>query len=402
MQKVVKKSVAVGKVIAPPSKSYAHRSIIAAALANGISTIDNIELSQDIIATINAVKALGTLIEVDDSRVVVKPKTYELNDELVFDCLESGSTLRFMIPIALLTGKRLIFQGTKRLLSRGLSVYEEIFIKDEIKYQKTEAGIILEGTLKGGIYRVLGNISSQFITGLLFSLPLLKTDSIVEIIPPIESSGYINMTIDVLKKFKIEIEQCGNLLKIKGNQQYCSNNLIVEGDYSNAAFLDAFNYLGGDVVINGLNSDSIQGDKIYQSYFPLLKSGCPTIDIANCIDLGPILFTMATIFNGAHFIGTKRLVIKESNRVLDMLAELAKFGCTYQVFDNEVIVEKKCLKSPDVVLESHNDHRILMSLVVISSVFGGTINGSEAVNKSFPTFFEKIKQLGIEVEDGIN
>ncbi len=402
MKKQIKKSTANGIIMAPPSKSYAHRAIIASSLAEGISIIDNIELSNDITATISCVKALGTNVELNQKQIIIKPRDNKLEEELIFDCFESGSTLRFMIPIALLTGKKLIFKGTKRLLSRGLSVYEEIFTRDKIKYQKTSDEIILEGTLKGGKYKVSGNISSQFITGLLFSLPLLKVDSIIEIIPPIESLAYIDMTIDVLNKFNVKVEKRDNLILIKGNQKYINTNFEVEGDYSNAAFLDAFNYLGGNVIVTGLNQNSIQGDKVYQDYFPLLKTSTPKLDISNAIDLGPILFTLATIFNGAHFIGTKRLKIKESNRVLDTLSELEKFGCKYQIFDNEVIIEKSKLHHPNSELDSHNDHRILMSLVVISSIYGGIINNTEAVNKSFPTFFEKIRQLGIEVQDDFN
>lgn len=402
MQKIIKPSLAKGMVDAPPSKSYAHRSIIAAALADKESIIDNIELSDDITATIKAVNTLGAVVEKYNQKLIIKPRQLEINDELVFDCQESGSTLRFMIPIALMIGKCVIFKGTKRLLSRGISVYETIFKQDNIIYEQTDETIMLFGKLKGGLYQVLGNVSSQFITGLLFSLPLLPVDSIIEIIPPIESTAYIDMTIVILSMFNIKIKKEQNRLIIKGNQHYISHNIRIEGDYSNAAFLDAFNYIGGNVVINDLNPNSIQGDKRYQQYFPLLKQGAPYLNLADCIDLGPILFTMATILNGAHFIGTKRLAIKESNRVLDMLEELAKFGCLYEVYDNEVIIKKSTLKMPQVELNAHNDHRILMSLVVISSIYGGVINGCEAVHKSFPTFFKKIKQLGIEVKDGIN
>ena len=245
-------------------------------------------------------------------------------------------------------------------------------------------------------------MSSQFISGLLFSLPLLKEDSEIEIIPPIESIDYIKITIDVLRMFAIEIEDdlANNKILIKGNQLYQQRDSVVEGDYSNAAFLDAFNYLGGNVLVNGLNKDSLQGDKAYLNYFNILKNKVmPTIDISNTIDLGPILFTMAALLNGAIFTGINRLRIKESDRVKCVCDELVKFGVESKISKNECIIYKNELHKPTKNLSSHNDHRLVMALSVILSKFGGVIENAEAVNKSFPNFFEVIKDLGIEVQD---
>ncbi|MBQ4571299.1 MAG: 3-phosphoshikimate 1-carboxyvinyltransferase [Bacilli bacterium] len=390
-----------GKVLAPPSKSYAHRILISSALSKHDTTIDNVELSNDIIATLNCLKALGTSYEYDH-----KLKSLKLSNNLVksdlFDCIESGSTLRFMIPIAIVENGKATFTGTKRLMERGIGIYEEIFNEQGIKYSKDETSIKVEGKLNPGSYKVLGNVSSQFISGLLFSLPLLNGDSLIEIIPPIESIDYILITIDVLSRFGIKIKNdlVNNRLFIKGNQKYLGINSVVEGDYSNAAFLDAFNYLGGNVYVDGLNELSLQGDKAYIKYFKTLKEfDMPTLDISNTIDLGPILFVMASLLNGAKFVGTKRLQIKESDRVKCVCDELVKFGVEYEIGDNYCIIKKSNLHKPTCMISSHNDHRLVMAFTVMLSKFGGVIENTEAVNKSFPTFFKVVRKLGIEVQD---
>ena len=401
MNKRILISSANGKVMAPPSKSYAHRILISSALSKKDCVVSNIELSNDITATLNCLKALGTSYEYD-----YKLKSLKLSNNLVksdlFDCIESGSTLRFMIPIAIVENGNATFTGTKRLMERGIGIYEEIFNEQGIKYSKDETSIKVEGKLNPGSYKVLGNVSSQFISGLLFSLPLLNGDSVIEIIPPIESIDYILITIDVLSRFGIKIKNdlVNNRLFIKGNQNYLGINSVVEGDYSNAAFLDAFNYLGGNVYVDGLNELSLQGDKAYIKYFKTLKENdMPTLDISNTIDLGPILFVMASLLNGAKFVGTKRLQIKESDRVKCVCDELVKFGVEYEIGDNYCIIKKSNLHKPTCMISSHNDHRLVMAFTVMLSKFGGVIENTEAVNKSFPTFFDVVRKLGIEVQD---
>ncbi len=401
MNKRINVSTASGIVSAPPSKSYAHRMLISAALTNELCVISNIELSNDIIATLNALKGLGYNILYDEKSKQVTI-LYTGSKTHFYDCLESGSTLRFMIPIVLVKEGIGTFTGTTRLLERGLGVYEDIFNANNITFEKTENSISINGKIPSGKYLVKGNISSQFISGLLFSLPLLKEDSEIEIIPPIESIDYIKITIDVLRMFAVEIEDdlANNKILIKGNQLYQQRDSVVEGDYSNAAFLDAFNYLGGNVLVIGLNEESLQGDKAYLNYFNILKNEVmPTIDISNTIDLGPILFTMAALLNGAIFTGINRLRIKESDRVKCVCDELAKFGVITKIGENECIIYKNELHKPTKNLSSHNDHRLVMALSVMLSKFGGVIENIEAVNKSFPNFFEALKDLGIEVQD---
>ena len=395
----IKKSKASGKVIVPPSKSYAHRLLIAAALTNKKCCVTNIELSNDINATINCLETLGKKVTFDNNKVIVETlKNFnELDDVLIFDCLESGSTLRFFIPLALTLGKTVIFKGTEKLISRGISVYEEICAKQNIKVIMEQNQITFNGLLKPDTFNIPGNISSQFITGLLFALPLLDSDSYVNITTNLESANYVDITLDVLRLTGIEIVNIENRYIIKGSQEYQVSNFIVEGDYSNAAFLDALNYLDGNVELIGLKENSIQGDKIYKKYFKLLSCGYTEIDLQNAIDLGPILFVMASIFHGAHFINTKRLKIKESNRINDLALELNKFSINVEEYDNEVIIKKQELQKPTEILTGHNDHRIVMSLSVLLTLTGGYIQDEDAVKKSYPRFFEDLKQIGIEV-----
>ncbi len=394
----IEPSIASGKIMVPPSKSYAHRLLIAAALSNSESIVRNVVLSNDIIATINCLETLGKKITILDGdynkTIIINNSDIELPDELVFDCLESGSTLRFFIPIALTTNKKVKFTGTEKLLSRGLSVYENICLEQNIEIYKDKTSITFNGKLKSGIFNIPGNISSQFITGLLFALPLLDGDSTINITTPLESKNYIDITLDVLDRAGIKIY---NNYYINGNQSYLPNNYIVEGDYSNAAFLDVFNYLGGNVELIGLNKDSKQGDKIYQEYFELLNTSYKELDISNCIDLGPILFALASMKHGAKFTNTKRLKIKESDRILAVSEEILKFGGKIADFCDFVVIDEQILTKPKSVLFGQNDHRIVMMLAVMASVYGGIIDNIEAVNKSYPHFFKDLESLGIEV-----
>ena len=398
MRATIKKGIANGIINAQPSKSFSHRLLIASALSKNESVVNNVVFSNDIIATINCLKALGKDIITIDKKVIIKEKKdFVLSDELVFDCLESGSTLRFFIPIAATTGKRLVFKGTEKLISRGIGPYQEIFEKQNINVEVLKDEIIIEGKLDSGDFNLVGNISSQFITGLLFALPLLKKDSTINITTNLESKNYINMTLDVLKLSNIKIDCFDNKFGVYGNQKYSGGIFTVEGDYSNAAFLDSLNFLNGNIVINGLNPDSSQGDKVYLEIFKKISNEYCTIDISNCIDLGPILFAFSSLKHGAHFINTKRLKIKESNRVLDLKEELEKFGIIVKDLDNEVYIDNSLLHSPNVELNGRNDHRIVMALSIMLTIFGGSIEGIEAVNKSYPDFFKDLERLGIEV-----
>ena len=257
-----------GKITPPPSKSLAHRAIIAAGLSKGISRIDHIEYSQDIKATIKAMEALGTIIEQHDDHLIINGQyTFTKNNTMPgveIDCEESGSTLRFMIPISIVKENKVRFIGRGQLGKRPLNTFYEIFERQNIGYLYRENVLDLNiiGTLKPDLYRIPGNISSQFITGLLFALPLLSSDSIIEMTSPLESRGYIDLTLQVLKLYGIEIiNHEYKQFIIRGRQEYQARDYTVEADFSQAAFYLVADALGNDITVMNLNMESLQGDK---------------------------------------------------------------------------------------------------------------------------------------------
>lgn len=394
----IKPSKAEGKISAPSSKSMGHRLLICAGLAEGESRIDNVLFSEDILATLDCLEAMGVKIEKGEDYVKVIGTLPKKAGECTYKCRESGSTLRFFIPLAMLSEKESLFTGYGRLMERPMSVYESIAEEKNLTYIKNDDGITVGGKLTAGKFTVPGNISSQFISGLLFALPLCDGDSEIELTGNIESKSYIDMTLYAMSLFDVKAYwKKENILYVKGNQQYKSKCLTVEGDYSNAAFLDAFNLLGGNVKVTGLSENSLQGDRVYKEYFSLLRQGTPTLDIGNCPDLAPILMTLAAANDGCKLINTARLKIKESDRGLVMAEELSKFGADIKVYDNEIIVNKAEFYTPKDDLYCHNDHRVVMSLAVLASQYGGRLVGAEAVKKSFPDFFIRVKALGLEI-----
>ena len=399
MNVTISRGKAQGTIIAPPSKSVAHRMLICGGLANAKSVITGINNSEDVQATLDCLAAIGVQYKHTGDVLEITGREVKKNKQIQeFFCRESGSTLRFFIPLALLTGKKSIFYGAQNLLSRPLSVYQGICKEQNLMFVKEKDRIILEGPLRAGNFKVQGNISSQFVSGLLFALPVLKKDSQISITQPIESHSYIDLTLNVMRRFGMKIEwKNERTLYIPGGQKYSPVNDSVEGDYSNAAFFAALNLLGGDVKIEGLNEDSVQGDRIYSKYFEMIKKGTPSINISDCPDLGPILFALAAANNGGIFTGTRRLRLKESNRGEAMAEELRKFGAVVTVNEDEIIVFPREFHKPTGVLNGHGDHRVVMALAILCTVFGGEIEGAEAVNKSFPDYFEKLQSVGIDV-----
>ena len=304
-----------------------------------------------------------------------------------------------MLPIALLSGNEVEFIGAPRLLERPMSIFADICLEKGLKYEQTKERITVKGPLTAGEYSLPGNISSQFVTGLLFALSALRDDSRIRLTTEVESRSYIEMTRGAMAAFGVSaVWEDDRTLYIKGGQKYSAGGrAFVERDWSGAAFPDAFNLVGGEVTTLGMNENSLQGDKAYKEHYKAISEGAPTIDISDCPDLGPILFTLAAANRGAKFIGTKRLKIKESDRAAVMAEELSKFGARLEIFDNDVIVHKTELHAPSDLLYGHNDHRIVMSLAVLASKLGGEIDGCEAVKKSYPEFFEHIKRLGVKL-----
>jgi len=393
-----KPSVLRGSVLAPPSKSMAHRFLICAALSGQKCTLTGVDYSEDILASIDCLKALGVKITTDNDAVMLDPENFMKVENPLLNCRESGSTLRFFIPLALCLGKKVVFQGSERLFERPLNIYEELCKENGFEFCKGQKSLTVLGSLKSGDYKIRGDISSQFITGLIFALIYLGKDASIKIIPPFESRSYIALTLSALTSFGADVlfsdEYTINIKTSKLKSFYGK----IEGDYSNAAFLDAFNYIGSSVKVENLIQNSLQGDRVYLEYFNKISSGIPVLDISDCPDLGPVLFALASLKNGATFIGTNRLKAKESDRGLAMHSELLKLGGGLVFGDNTITVPKQQLSYNGQALYGHNDHRIVMALSVILSKIGGTIDGVEAVKKSYPNFFEDIKQLGANVE----
>ena len=389
----IEKSKANGIVSAPPSKSVCHRALICAALAGG-GRVSNVSFSNDIKATLGGLNALGSSYHIDGNTVLFSD--FSPKDNVKINCMESGSTLRLLIPVAAALCKNVEFYGSEYLFSRPLTVYEQIFNDFSVDYEKKETSFTIKSKLVGGIFKIPGNISSQFVSGLSIALPLFEKTSEIVLTTRLESAPYVDLTLDTMSEFSVITDRENGRIFYR-NGMYTGRDYTVEGDYSNAVALEAFNIVGGNVTVTGLNPESRQGDKIYKQYLKMICDGNAVLDITDCPDLAPVLMAAAALSNGADFVGTKRLKLKESDRGSVMHAELEKFGANVEISENEITVSKASY-SPKVPLSSHNDHRIVMALVLLSSVYGGEIENAEAINKSFPDYFTKIKSLGIKAE----
>ena len=407
-----------GNITIPPSKSLAHRAIICACLAPGRSVISNIDYSVDIWATIEGMRHLGASIKEDkDTLFIDGIETFQYDGDVV-NCHESGSTLRFFLPLFSLTGKRATFSGSKRLIERPQNVYEMLFQEQGIDFVRTYPNIIIDGRLKPGELTLKGNVSSQFITGLLFALPLLEADSKIHIEPPFESRSYVDLTIQMLKRFQIIVEyEDAYTLAIKGNQQYQPTDVLVEGDYSQLVFWASLGALNHSVETHGLDLHSLQGDKKTIDIFQSMNAGikvlddgyqfCPgtlngtVIDLNDCPDLGPMLFALATQANGkTTFQNAGRLRIKESDRIEAMETELKKLGCSISSTFGTVTITGPVKLQGNVTLHGHNDHRIVMALSILATIADEpiTIDDAQAISKSYPGFFKDLASCGIFIE----
>ena len=394
----IKPCILKGEVDAPPSKSMAHRYLIGAALSKHKCVLTGVDYSEDILASIDCLKALGAKVDLDGDKVTVDRGEFLNTDSPVLECRESGSTLRFFIPLALCMGKKVKLCGSERLFERPLNVYEELCREKGFLFEKDKNSVTVCGKLESGCYELRGDISSQFITGLIFALVYLGEDSKIKIIPPFESRSYIDLTLSALRSFGANVEFADEYNIVIKKAELNAYSGKIEGDYSNAAFLDAFNYIGSNVKVGNLKEDSLQGDRVYREYFEKISAGTPELDISDCPDLGPVLFALAAMKNGAIFTGTDRLKAKESDRGAAMNEEIRKLGGEFVFGENKITVLKKELSYNGEVLDGHNDHRIVMAMSVILSCLGGEISGAEAIRKSFPGFFAVIKNLGAEVE----
>ncbi len=396
----INKGKARGYVEAPPSKSMAHRLLICAGLSAKECTVHGISESEDVLATLDCLRAIGASWERHGDSITVRGADIRKACTTdILKCRESGSTLRFFVPICLVSGTNAVLSGSRRLFERPMGIYRTICEERGLLFSQDENSLMVKGPLRAGDFKLAGNVSSQFISGLLFALPVLDKDSRITITPPIESRSYIDMTISALSIFGVRAEWTDeNTIFVPGGQKYEADEARVEGDYSNAAFFEALNVLGGDVSIGNLSQDSIQGDRVYGKMFEQLKEGTPILNVSDCPDLGPVLFAIAAAKNGGVFSGTSRLKIKESDRGSVMARELRKFGASARVYDDEIVIYPAGFHAPDEPLLGYNDHRVVMAEAVLLTATGGEIDGAEAVQKSFPDFFEKLQSLGIEVK----
>lgn len=415
-----------GEVNIPPSKSLAHRAIICAALGEGSTIVDNIDLSDDMIATIQGMRALGAIINEKGNYLEITGLNSEQaknnrDFERVIDCNESGSTLRFIIPIALIHEGATRFIGRGNLGKRPLKIYYDIFEEQNIEYTPSDdkLDLVVKGTLKSGEFKVKGNVSSQFITGLMFALPLLDGDSKIVITTELESKGYIDLTLSVLKDFGIEVENKNyKEFIIKGNQSYKSTLYRVEGDYSQGAFFLCADALGSKVVVNDLKEDSLQGDREVIDILKKLGAGIgvnkngivayekllrgTVIDGAQCPDIIPVLAGVASLSKGrTEFINIGRLRIKECDRISAVAQELNKLGAKVTEKEDGLIIEGVSEFKGGCEVWSHKDHRIAMMLSIMATKcrFPIVIKDYECVSKSYPNFFRDYASLGGEASE---
>ena len=412
-----------GTATVPPSKSAAHRAVLCAALAEGTSHITNIEYSKDIRATLGAAAQLGAKITEEAHSVTIKGHGtaggFVTVTRPVF-CNESGSTLRFMIPLFSLTAQKVRFTGAGRLFDRPQAIYQMVFERQGLQFEQTPEGITIFGRLRPGGFTLPGDVSSQFISGLLFALPLLPGDSTLHLIPPVESRSYIDMTRSVQAAFGVQSHWLDeNTLAIPGGQHYRPCDYTVEGDYSQAAFPAVLGAVCGGVTITGLAPETLQGDAAILdilrrcgAVFTRTAEGISfenaplhgvDIDLADCPDLGPVLMVLGLLCEGTTVIrNAERLRLKESDRIAAMEAELRACGGVLESEGGTITVHGCAdrLHAPAGVLHGHNDHRVVMSLAVLSLATGIplTVDDAEAITKSWPKFFEAIKPLGAEVE----
>ena len=408
-----------GTVSAPPSKSMAHRAVLCSALAKGTSHIENLEFSKDISATLAAAGQLCARVESGPADVLVEGLGHFRPVFGPVDCCESGSTLRFLIPLASLTGQSITFVGRGRLMERPQSVYETLYREQNLHFEQANGQLTVAGSLRSGEYTLAGNVSSQFISGLLFALPLLAGDSTLHLIPPVESRSYIEMTRAAQAAFGVTSHWLDDTtLCIPGGQQYHPRDYIVEGDYSQAAFLAVLGAVKGGITLTGLAAETLQGDAAILDIlrrcgakFTRTEAGLVfeqaslhgvDIDLADCPDLGPVLMVLGLLCEGTTVIrNAERLRIKESDRIAAMEAELRACGGVLSSEGGTITVQgcKPRLHAPEAPLSGHNDHRVVMSLTVLALAadIPLAINEAEAVQKSWPHFFDALKPLGVEV-----
>lgn len=390
-----------GQLSVPASKSCAHRSIICAALADGVSHLSGVTMSKDIEATIGAMTALGAEFTVSGGDITVKGAGGRHAHDCVIDCNESGSTLRFIIPIAAALGSRTEFRGRGRLPQRPIDIFiRELGKNGTVFDYHNTMPFTLSGGLKNGRFEIEGDVSSQFITGLLFALPLLDGDSEIVLTSHLESRPYVDITIDTLRRFGVSVEETENGFRVRGGQHYVSRDEHIEGDYSQAAFFCVANALGSDVKLDNLLADSVQGDKkILEIISDMCYNGNIghySADCSDIPDLVPILAVLGAFGSGDSVIyNAKRLKIKESDRLQTTSALINSLGGNVDITDDGLVIHPTGNMHGGTV-DSFGDHRIVMAAAIAATAIDGEviIKGAEAAEKSYPAFFDDYRKLG--------
>lgn len=425
MKAMIYPSFASGEVRVPSSKSIAHRAIICASLADKESIISNIDFNDDILSTISCLKQLGADILINKSLVIVK-KTININflkEEVILNSNESASTLRFLIPLSSKISKKVTFCGSEKLISRPEVIYKNLYEKENKQFHINKDNIKIQGSLESETYEIDGNISSQFISGLLFCLPLLEKDSKIIITKELESVSYIDLTISVLKDFGIDIKKENNIIYIKGHQSYKARDYVVEGDYSQASYFLVLGSLNGNIKLTNLNFKSLQGDKAILEILNKLNVKVKNendslivsktdvflknlvFDLKDNPDLAPILTILLSQIKGDFCLtNVKRLKYKESNRIISIEDELKKLNIDISHDENNIYIKGSfnLVLDNDIMLFSHNDHRIFMALAVLGALVSGhgkiIIEGVECINKSYPMFLTDLEKLNIKIK----
>lgn len=403
-----------GCVRIPPSKSAAHRAIICAALAKGKSVLSPIIPSDDMTATIQAVRRMGAKCTLAGETLTVDGTDTLTVPQGEIDCLESGSTLRFLIPVCAAGGMTCTFTGHGRLPERPIGVYTQMLPGAGTSCQ-TEGGLPLtiSGKLRPGKFSLAGNISSQFITGLMLALPLLPASSTIVLTSPLESKGYVDLTIEVLRRFGIEIQETTAGWYIPGSQAYTPRDYTVEGDWSQAAFFMSAAALGSPLTLEGLDCDSVQGDKealrVFQKFgmraewkggkllcSPGESTGERTIDASQIPDLVPAIAVTAALTPGlTRIVNAGRLRIKESDRLASVSDGLRRLGITVEETQDSLTIHGGASLSSGEI-NGCNDHRIVMAFSIGALRAQGTvtITDADSIKKSYPGFFDDFSKLG--------
>ena len=408
-----------GSVTPPPSKSQAHRLLICAALGTEPCSIVCSSVNDDIMATMRCLNALGAKITFSSGIFDVQPVKVVKAGTL--DCGESGSTLRFLMSVAAVLGADATFTGAGKLPQRPMGALTDVLAAHGMEFERhstDELPVTCSGTLQGGRFTLPGNVSSQYLTGLLFALPLATEDSEIEVTGGLTSASYIDMTIDALRIAGISVERKGNIFRIKGNQQYhMPSRVVVEGDWSSAAFWVVAGVIGkSPVTVCGMNNESLQGDSAIVDHLrgmgAFIEVGDDSVvampshlfgaelDCMDTPDLVPVLSVAAAVAQGATtFTNVGRLRFKESDRLAAMKGVLVSFGITSAIGEDTFTVYggEPVAVAP---VDSFGDHRIAMSAAVMSTVAQGvtTIKGTDCVAKSYPSFFDDFAMLGGLVE----